>query len=54
MGLAGSYPVVMLEQTVLRTEVSMFNAYSLRDHPLKVSAAKPREPRGAISLIIES
>jgi RNA recognition motif-containing protein len=33
--------------------VSMFNTYSLGDHALKVSLAKPREQRGAIDLSLE-
>jgi len=33
--------------------VSMFNAYSLSDHALKVSLAKPREQRGLTSPIFE-
>jgi hypothetical protein len=33
--------------------VSMFNAYSLSDHALKVSLAKPREQRGTTDPIVE-
>jgi len=33
--------------------VSMFNAYSLSDHVLKVTLAKPREQRGVTSPVFE-
>ena len=35
--------VTMSEQGEAEKAVSMFNAYSLNDHVLKVSPAKPRE-----------
>jgi RNA recognition motif-containing protein len=37
--------VTMSAQSEADKAVSMFNAYSLSDHPLKVSMAKPREQR---------
>jgi cold-inducible RNA-binding protein len=45
--------VTMSEQTGADQAISMFNAYSLNDHALKVSMAKPREPRGITNPIIE-
>ena len=39
--------VTMSAQSEADKAVSMFNAYSLSDHELKVSPAKPREERGA-------
>lgn len=39
--------VTMSEQTEADKAVTMFNAYSLSDHELKVSPAKPREERPA-------
>ncbi|HKI53825.1 MAG TPA: RNA-binding protein [Anaerolineales bacterium] len=38
--------VTMSAQSEADKAVSMFNAYSLSDHTLKVSLAKPREQRG--------
>jgi len=38
--------VTMSEQTEADQAISMFNSYSLSDHALKVSMAKPREQRG--------
>lgn len=38
--------VTMSAQSEADKAVSMFNAYSLSDQPLKVSLAKPREQRG--------
>lgn len=38
--------VTMSAQSEADKAVSMFNAYSLSDHVLKVSLAKPREQRG--------
>jgi RNA recognition motif-containing protein len=45
--------VTMSEQTAADQAISMFNAYSLNDHALKVSMAKPREQRGVTNPIIE-
>jgi RNA recognition motif-containing protein len=45
--------VTMSEQTGADQAISMFNAYSLDDHALKVSMAKPREQRGITNPIIE-
>ena len=39
--------VTMSTQSEADKAVSMFNAYSLSDHELKVSPAKPREERGS-------
>ena len=38
--------ITMSVQSEADKAVSMFNAYSLSDHALKVSLAKPREQRG--------
>jgi len=38
--------VTMSAQSEADKAISMFNAYSLSDHPLKVDLAKPREQRG--------
>jgi RNA recognition motif-containing protein len=45
--------ITMSEQTEAEQAISMFNSYSLSDHALKVSMAKPREQRGITNLIIE-
>ena len=45
--------VTMSEQSEAEAAVSMFNAYSLSDHELKVSPAKPREERGRTGTRIE-
>ena len=45
--------VTMSEQSEADKAVSMFNAYSLGDHTLKVSPAKPREERAAVGATIE-
>jgi RNA recognition motif-containing protein len=45
--------VTMSEQTEADQAISMFNAYSLNDHALKVSMAKPREQRGITNPITE-
>ncbi|HSL43719.1 MAG TPA: RNA-binding protein [Anaerolineales bacterium] len=45
--------VTMSEQSEADKAVSMFNTYSLSDHQLKVSPAKPREEHGAIRAVIE-
>ena len=37
--------VTMSEQSEAEKAISMFNTYSLSDHALKVSLAKPREQR---------
>ncbi len=41
--------VTMSAQSEADKAVSMFNAYSLSDHELKVDLAKPREQRGFAS-----
>ena len=46
--------VTMSEQSEADKAVSMFNAYSLGDHTLKVSPAKPREERAGTSATIGS
>ena len=45
--------VTMSVQSEADKAVSMFNAYSLSDHALKVSMARPREQRVPSSPIIE-
>lgn len=45
--------VTMGEQIQADQAISMFNAYSLNDHALKVSMAKPREQRGITNPISE-
>jgi RNA recognition motif-containing protein len=45
--------VTMSAQSEADKAVSMFNAYSLSDHALKVSLAKPREQRGTTGPIFE-
>ena len=45
--------VTMSAQSEADKAVSMFNAYSLSDHILKVSLAKPREQRGVTTPSIE-
>jgi RNA recognition motif-containing protein len=45
--------VTMSDQSEADKAVRMFNAHSLGDHTLKVSPAKPREERAAISPTIE-
>ena len=45
--------VTMSEQNEADKAVSMFNAYSLSDHALKVSPAKPREERAGMATTIE-
>ena len=45
--------ITMSAQSEADKAVSMFNMYSLSDHALKVSMAKPREQRGITSQIIE-
>ena len=39
--------ITMSTQSESDKAISMFNAYSLSDHVLKVSPAKPREERGS-------
>jgi RNA recognition motif-containing protein len=41
--------VTMSAQSEADKAISMFNAYSLSDHELKVDLAKPREQRGFAS-----
>jgi RNA recognition motif-containing protein len=45
--------VTMSAQSEADKAVSMFNSYSLSDHTLKVSLAKPREQRGVTSPVYE-
>jgi RNA recognition motif-containing protein len=45
--------VTMSAQSEADKAVSMFNAYSLSEHTLKVSLAKPREQRGTTDPIVE-
>jgi len=45
--------ITMSTQSEADKAISMFNAYTLSDHVLKVSPAKPREERGSERPIIE-
>ena len=45
--------ITMSEQSESDKAVSLFNSYSLSDHELKVSPARPREERPAIGARIE-
>jgi RNA recognition motif-containing protein len=45
--------VTMSAQSEADKAVSMFNMYSLSDHALKVSLAKPREQRGVANPVYE-
>ena len=45
--------ITMSAQSEADKAVSMFNTYSLGNHTLKVSMAKPREQRGIANLSIE-
>jgi RNA recognition motif-containing protein len=45
--------VTMSEQSEADKAVSMFNAYSLSDHALKVSPAKPPQERAGTAATIE-
>jgi len=45
--------ITMSVQSEADKAVSMFNTYSLSDHALKVSMAKPREQRGITSPTLE-
>ncbi len=45
--------ITMSAQSEADKAVSLFNTYSLSDHPLKVSLAKPREQRGTAGPIFE-
>lgn len=45
--------ITMSAQSEADKAVSMFNSYSLSDHILKVSLAKPREQRGVTTPIYE-
>ena len=45
--------ITMSAQSEADKAVSMFNAYSLSDHALKVSLAKPRDQRGIAGSIME-
>ena len=45
--------VTMSVQSEADKAISMFDTYSLSDHALKVSMAKPREPRSVANTIIE-
>lgn len=44
--------ITMSAQSEADKAVSLFNTYSLSDHALKVSLAKPREQRGTTSIIL--
>ena len=46
--------VTMSEQSEADKAVSMFNAYSLSDHILKVSPAKPHQERAGMAATIEA
>jgi len=46
--------ITMSAQSEADKAVSKFNAYSLNNHALKVSLAKPREQRGIAGPIMES
>ena len=46
--------VTMSEQSEADTAISMFDSYSLSDHALKVSLARPKEPRGITNPVVES
>ena len=46
--------VTMSEQSEADKAISMFDTYSLSDHALKVSMARPREQRGLTKEISES
>lgn len=45
--------VTMSVQSEADKAISMFDAYSLSDHTLKVSMAKPREQRDITNTVIE-
>jgi RNA recognition motif-containing protein len=45
--------ITMSAQSEADKAVSMFNTYSLDDHALKVSMAKPREQRGTANPMFE-
>lgn len=45
--------ITMSEQNEADKAVSMFDAYSLNEHVLKVSPAKPKEQRGTARPVIE-
>jgi RNA recognition motif-containing protein len=45
--------ITMSAQSEADKAVSMFNTYSLSDHTLKVSMAKPREQRGTSGPVLE-
>ena len=45
--------VTMSAQSEADKAISMFDAYSLSDHALKVSMAKPREQRDITNTVIE-
>ena len=45
--------ITMSDQGEADQAISMFNAYSLSDHALRVSMAKPREQRGIKNTILE-
>ena len=45
--------ITMSVQSEADKAVSMFNAYSLGDHALKVSMARPREQRGITNRVVE-
>ena len=45
--------VTMSTQSEADKAISMFDTYSLSDHPLKVSMARPREQRGITNRVVE-
>jgi nucleolin len=45
--------VTMSAQSEADKAISMFDTYSLDDHVLKVSMAKPREQRGVTNRVVE-
>ena len=45
--------VTMSEQSEAEKAISLFHAYSLSDHALKVSMAKPREQHAVTNPILE-
>lgn len=49
-GCKGYAYVTMSAQSEADKAVSMFNAYFLDDHPLRVALVKPREQRGFVTM----
>ena len=50
-GSKGYAYVTMSTQNEADKAVSMFNAYSLEDHRLKVALVKPRSQRGFVTMV---